>query len=48
MKLFFDRNIGKNLPRALSRLGLDVEWHDKHFQQNTSDEEWLNQVGKRG
>ncbi len=48
MRLFFDRNIGKTVPRALSRLGLDVEWHDSCFSQNTPDEEWLQKVGDKG
>ena len=48
MTLFFDRNVGVRLPRALHRLGMDVTWHDEHFAPTTSDEEWLTEAGRRG
>jgi hypothetical protein len=44
---FFDRNFGAALPSALRLLGLDIQSHDEHFAQDTSDDEWLRLVGDR-
>ncbi len=48
--LFFDRDVGKRLPEALSRLRLpvDIEMHRNYFAQGSSDNEWLPVVGARG
>jgi hypothetical protein len=46
--VFFDRSIGKTLPRVLKMLGLDVEAHDDHYGPTTPDTEWLPQVSARG
>jgi len=48
MMLFFDRTFGHRLPDALCLLGLAAEKHDAYFSQDTSDEEWLAEVGRRG
>lgn len=48
MVFFTDRNLGKTFPSILRDAGLSVEAHDTHFDQHTSDEEWLAYVGKRG
>jgi hypothetical protein len=45
---FTDRNLGHRFPSILREAGLNVEHHDKHFDENTSDEEWLEVVGARG
>jgi len=48
--LFFDRNVGTKIPLALIDLnprGLQIEYHDKHFAQNETDDVWLAEVGKR-
>ena len=36
------------MPEALRAAGAQVEAHDDHFAQNTTDVEWLAQVGKWG
>ncbi len=46
--LFFDYNFGRKVPDAMRAAGMRCEWHRDHFAQNTSDEEWLTQVGARG
>jgi hypothetical protein len=49
MTLFFDRNLGKLVPRALARLRLSVEWHDKlELSPTTPDDEVLQVVGTNG
>jgi hypothetical protein len=45
---FTDRNLGHHFPSILRDAGLSVEHHDKHFGENTRDEEWLEFVGARG
>lgn len=47
MILFFDRNMGRDVPMALRRLGLQVEWHARHFVHDTLDDLWLEQVGQQ-
>ena len=48
MTLFFDRNTGRRVPRALQLLGLDVQWHDQcGFGPTTPDEQWLSYVGQK-
>lgn len=50
MTLFFDRNTGTALPRALQLLKppLPIEYHQTHFPQDTPDDLWLADVGDRG
>ena len=48
MIFFFDRNIGKKVPRALKILGLAVEWHDDHFPQDCPDDQWMPSVAANG
>jgi hypothetical protein len=45
---FTDRDLGNIFPRILRDAGLTVERHDDHFDQNTTDEVWLPEVGRRG
>lgn len=45
---FCDRNLGKSFPGKLRELGLWVEKHDDHFQQDTPDEVWIKQVSLEG
>jgi hypothetical protein len=41
--------LGKKIIAAkLRQCGLTVEVHDDHFPQNSPDEDWLLEVGKRG
>ena len=48
MIFFTDRDLGNIFPRILRDAGLTVEKHDDHFDQNTLDEVWLSEVGRRG
>lgn len=51
MILFFDRSLGRGIPRALKRLKrfpCGVEMHDTHFPNNTDDDVWMPQVAQRG
>lgn len=48
MTLFFDRNVGTAVPRALRLLGLSVEHHDDHFEPKTQDDQWMAAVGQVG
>jgi hypothetical protein len=45
---FFDRNIGRAVPKALRVLGLPVVSHDEHFPPNTQDDQWMPTVGRAG
>ena len=45
---FTDRDLGKRFPEILRAAGLTVERHADHFAHDTSDEAWLETVGKRG
>jgi uncharacterized protein with PIN domain len=47
-QFFFDRSMGKSIPRAFALLGLDVVVHDDHFGQATPDDVWLAVVGEQG
>jgi hypothetical protein len=38
---------GKIVPAALVDRGWRVERHDDHFDQSTSDQEWITAIGKR-
>jgi hypothetical protein len=44
---FTDRDLGKHFPDILKSGGLKIERHDDHFPPDTSDEKWLEQIGKR-
>ena len=51
MILFLDRSMGKGLGRTLRRIKgfpATVETHDAHFAQDTPDDVWLAEVGRRG
>ena len=37
-------DLGKIFPRILREAGLTVERHDDHFDENTTDEVWLQEV----
>ena len=43
---FVDRSSGKQLAEGLKELGLNVEKHDDHFEQNTLDYVWLEKCGE--
>ena len=46
---FLDRNLGRKIvPKLLREAGFVVEPQDDHFAQDTTDEVWLKEVGKRG
>lgn len=46
---FIDRSLGKKaIANALKNAGLNVVIHDDCFPQNTLDEVWLDEVGKKG
>lgn len=48
--LFFDRDVGIALPRALEILILptQVEYHQNHFPSGAQDDAWMPVVGDRG
>ena len=50
MILFFDRNTGTALPKALALLRPPhpIEYHQAHFPQMSPDDVWLPEVGRRG
>jgi len=51
LTFYFDRCFGKRFPEALRRANppFNVEYHQKcGFKQDTTDDEWLEVVGKRG
>lgn len=45
---FTDRDLGKRFPEILRDAGLQVERHADHFKEDTPDEDWLREVGKKG
>jgi hypothetical protein len=45
---FTDRDLGKLFPEILRAGGLEVERHADHFGDKTPDEDWLQEIGKRG
>lgn len=52
MILFFDRNTGTAIPKALKEHlkppGMQVEYHQLYFDPLAQDDFWLAQVGGRG
>lgn len=47
---YFDRNFGKRLPNALSKLRppVQIRWHQgERFRGDMPDDEWLEIVGKK-
>ncbi len=47
--LFVDRSLGRHvIADALRQAEARVEIHDEHFAENATDEEWLQEVGRRG
>jgi hypothetical protein len=45
---FTDRDLGLRFPEILTDAGLTVERHRDHFRHDARDEEWLEEVGRRG
>jgi hypothetical protein len=46
---FVDRSLGRHvLANKLRAAGLRVEAHDDHFSEDTPDEVWLAEAGRRG
>ena len=44
-----ERSLGKKkVADALRRAGVAVQVHEDHFSTDARDEEWLNEVGRRG
>lgn len=53
MIVFFDRDVGTALPRALIELHFDRQFHEMHYHQelfsmDEKDDVWLPQVGQWG
>ncbi len=48
MTFFFDNNLGQFLVKGLKGFGEDVVHLTKYFQADTSDEVWLEFIGKNG
>lgn len=38
--------MGHKIPIALTLLGIDIEIHDNYFDEQTSDDEWLERCAK--
>lgn len=50
LTLYFDRNVGRRLPSALSKLRppADIRWHQgERFKQDMPDDVWLEIVANR-
>jgi len=49
MILFFDKNIGTAIPKALEKLKppFQVEYHQKYFPMDLDDDKWLPEVGSK-
>lgn len=45
MILFFDRDTGTSLPKALRILKVPVCYHQEHFAKNEPDDRWMPVVG---
>lgn len=45
---FTDRDLGHEFPATIGAAGLQVERHDDHFGQLTTDSEWIAEIGRRG
>jgi len=46
---FLDRSLGRRkVANVLRGAGATVEIHDDHFSPDTRDEDWLQEVGRRG
>ena len=45
---FTHRDLGRRFPEILKTGGLTVERHADHFEPDTPDETWLEEIGKRG
>jgi hypothetical protein len=48
MTFFFDNNLGQFLVKGLKGFGEDVVHLTRYFQADTSDEVWLEFIGKKG
>ena len=53
MILFFDRDMGTSLPRALRLLRFERQFHEFHYHQelfpmDSQDDTWMPQVGQWG
>lgn len=53
MIIFFDRDVGTSLPKALIELHFDrqfneTHYHQQHFASNEDDDVWLPKVGQLG
>lgn len=45
---FTDRDLGNAFPDILIAAGLKVERHSAHFAPACPDEEWLEEIGRKG
>ena len=45
---FTDRDLGRIIPDALERAGVQIARHDDHFGPTTPDVEWLSVIGCKG
>ena len=45
---FTDRDLDRQFPALLRAAGVLLERHDDHFGPDTSDEEWIGEIGRRG
>lgn len=53
MIVFFDRDMGTSLPKALHELHFDRQFHEMHYHQelfamDASDDDWLPKIGRWG
>lgn len=45
---FTDRDLGKTFPKLLNENGIKTEKYFDHFPDDTTDIEWLKEIGKKG
>ena len=46
--VFFDNNVAPALVNILKALSVDAVHLKEHFKQNTTDEDWIPEVGRHG
>ena len=44
---FSDRDLGRRFPSLLLAADVRIERHDDHFGPDTSDEDWISEIGRR-
>jgi hypothetical protein len=50
LRLYFDRSIGKAVPRALREVGLSVAYHSERYPEHPAlaDDQWIEDASRSG